>query len=433
MSNPLPYVNLDAERRVIGSALLDPETIASLTIQSDDFASEAHRHIWDAITDLGKFADWATVKAWIERHRVLGEVEPLTGDVGIYLMTDAMQSIPTALNIARYAEDVIDLARRRALNAALEKALNDNAKGRPLTEIGGKVTASLAAIEPASKAQTLSEAIAEYSAEREAERDGTKTSGIPSGIGDLDRLTNGWRPGNLIVVAGASGGGKTTLMLSFALEAAKRHHKVMFIGMEMANKEIIRKAVAHISGVATGHDALSSMNPQKWDAEQDAMSRLATFRFIPIDAPGITVGGVAELIHKENTKGQLDLVIVDYLGAMAPEGGGNRNESRANQIGNITRALKALAGQAKCAIILGSQLNREFLPGVEPELFHLKDSSSIEQDANMVLMIYDPRDKASPLSRTLFLRKNRNGPTGDVPLIARLDVSRMIGKERESR
>lgn len=428
---PKRYFSQDAELRVIGSALMDPQAIAKLAhLRADDFYNMAHRNIWDAIVDLGEVADWGTVTSWLERRELLKDVKALTGDLGIYLMTEAMGSIPTALNIERYAADVIDLARRRELTAALSAAAEANEKGTPLLSIGGKLTQAIAKMEPVGKEPTLADTIAEYSAEREAERDGTKTMGIPSGIGDLDRLCNGWRAGNLMVVSGATGGGKTTLKINFAVAALKRKYKTMFLGMEMGESEIVGKFVACISGVATGHPDLRAMTPAKWDAEYEGINTLAGYPLIVRSVPGITLSGIAEMIHKENTKGQVGLVIVDYLQLMGTEGS-NRNESRATQIGAITRGLKALAGQAKCAIILSSQLNRG--TDGEPQLKDLKESSSIEQDANIVLMIHDPQDKANPASRTLFIRKNRNGPTGVVSLSARLDISRMVGAERESR
>ena len=426
------FSDLDTERRVIGSALMDPEAIVKVGhLKPDDFYGMAHRNIWEAILDLGKSSDWSTVKGWLERRDLLKGVEELTGPVDSYLM-HAGDIIPTALNIERYAADMIELARRRELHAALDEALNANYKGKPISAIGNRISSTLANMEPAGKDETLADVIAAYSAEREAERDGTKTMGIPSGIGDLDRWTNGWRPGNLVVVTGPSGGGKTTMMVGFAMEAAKRKHKALFLSLEMSATEIVRKATAYISGVPTGHDAVPAMTPQRWEDEYDGLNTLAGYPFLVKDTPGITIGGVAEAIRKESAKGHVDLVVVDYLGAMTPEGGGNRNESRANQIGNITRTLKALAGQMKCAIILGAQLNREAGMSEEPQLRHLKDSSNVEQDANMVLMLHDQADKLRPTARTLFLRKNRNGPTGAVPLTARLDISRIKGTEQES-
>lgn len=428
---PKKFFSQDAELRVIGSALMDPQAIAKLSsLRADDFYNMAHRNIWDAIVDLGEAADWGTVASWLERRELLKDVQALTGDLGIYLMTEAMQSIPTALNIERYAADVIDFARRRELNAALSAAAEANTKGTPLHAIGGKLVQAVAKMEPVGKEITLADSIAEYSSEREAERDGIKTMGIPSGIGDLDRACNGWRPGNLIVVSGQTGGGKTTLKINFSVAALRRKHKTMFLGMEMSEPEIIRKFVACISGVATGHPDLRAMTPEKWDAEYAAINTLSGYPLIVRSVPGITLSAIAEMIHKENTKGQVGMVIVDYLQLMGTEGN-SRNESRATQIGTITRGLKALAGQAGCAIILSSQLNRG--TDGEPQMKDLKESSSIEQDANIVLMVHDPQDRANPSSRTLFIRKNRNGPTGMVPLFARMDISRMVGAERETR
>lgn len=430
---PRPFTSDEAELRVIGAALIDPQAIAKLTnLRADDFYLGSHRNIWDAIVDLGEAADWGTVSTWLERRSLLEEVQALTGPLDIYLSTVAMRSVPTALNIEAYAAQVIELARRRELNNALSSAATANFKGESLPAIGGKLVQTMAKMEPEGKRPSLADILSDYSAEREAERDGTKTMGIPSGIGDLDRMTNGWKPGNLITIAGPTGGGKTTLLLGFALEAAKRGHKTVFVSLEMSNIEIMRKATAFVAGVNTGHSNIRGMRPEHWDAEHDAMNKIAGWPFIPVEAPGITAGGICELVHKENTRGQIGLVVADYVQIFGTESAGSRGESRATQIGVMTRMLKALAGQAKCAVMIGAQLNREFGQGGEPALHHLKESSSIEQDSNIVAMLFDPEDKAKPGARTLFVRKNRNGPVGLVPLMARFDLSRITGAARET-
>lgn len=429
---PRPFTSSESELHVIGAALIDPPAIAKLShLRADDFYVGAHRNIWDAIVDLGEAADYATVRSWLERRSLLAEVEAITGPADTYLI-GATTTVPSALNIEAYAAQVIELARRRELNNALSNAATANYKGEPLASIGGKLVQTMAKMEPTGKRPSLADVLADYSAEREAERDGTKTMGIPSGIGDLDRMTNGWKPGNLITIAGPTGGGKTTLLLGFALEAARRGHKTIFISLEMSNIEIMRKSVACVAGVNTGHSNIRAMTPQHWDSEQEAMNKIAGWPFIPIEAPGITAGGIAEIVHKENTRGQIGLVVADYVQIFGTEQAGSRNESRATQIGVMTRMLKALAGQARCAVMIGAQLNREFNQGGEPYLHHLKESGSIEQDSNIVAMLYDPEDKTKPNARTLFVRKNRNGPVGAVPLMARFDLSRIVGAARET-
>ncbi len=121
-----PFTNPEAELRVIGSALIDPEAIGKLTtLRADDFANMAHRNIWDALVDLGPLADWATVKTWLDRRAILADVEALTGPIESYIAS-ATGTIPTALNIEAYAADVVDMARRRELNNALSAAATAN-------------------------------------------------------------------------------------------------------------------------------------------------------------------------------------------------------------------------------------------------------------------------------------------------------------------
>ena len=429
----------ESETTLIGALLIDPTCIvqAAAQVKPSDFYLWEHARLFEALTNLGERADNLTVQQTLakmpaadDKHKdALAEIVATHGRVDVYLdlMRYASQSRGYVPNWEHHAREVADHALRRRLFAyATNVARMANDQQRPAAELVDVAMAELtkAAADQHGGRRTMQEIAAAYWAERETEwANKGKPTGIPSGLVDLDRMTNGWRPGQLVTVAGPTGTGKTTLMLHMALHAARQGRRVLVLTLEMVEEEIQRKLVANQGRMDTSPTA--TPNP---DAELIANNAVVQLPIQVTYIPGPTVADVVAECHRERAKyGRLDLVVVDHLQIMATPY--ERNQNRAAALGAITRELKAQAGKLGAAILMGSQINREGAAGAngpapEPQLAMLRESGNIEEDSTMVLMMHDPKVATAPTLRTLYVRKNRNGPTGKVDLIAKLTESR---------
>ena len=429
----------ESERQLIGALLIDPTVItqAAALVKPSDFYLWEHARLFEAITQLGEMADNLTVQQTLakmpaadDKHaNALAEIVATHGRVDVYLdlMRYASQSRGYVPNWEHHAREVADHAlRRRLLAYANTVARMAGDQQRPAAELVDVAMAELtkAAADQHGGRRTMQEIAAAYWAERETEwANKGKPTGIPSGLADLDRMTNGWRPGQLVTVAGPTSSGKTTLMLQMAMHAARQGRRVLVLTLEMGEEEIQRKLVANQGRMDTSPTA--TPNP---DAELIANDAVAQLPIQVAYIPGPTVADVVAECHRERAKhGRLDLVVVDHLQIMATPY--ERNLNRAAALGAITRELKAQAGKLGAAILIGSQLNREGSAGwdgkaPEPQLHMLRESGDIEQDSSIVLMLWDPKSDDFKAIRHIFVRKNRNGETGEVKVAAFMQHSR---------
>lgn len=429
----------ESETQLIGALLIEPAYIAQAIaiVKPADFYLWEHARLFEAIAQLGEKADNLTVQLTLakmaaadDKHaNALAEIVATHGMVDVYLdlMRYESQSRGYVPNWELHAREVADHALRRRLFAyATNVARMANDQQRPAAELVDVAMAELtkAAADQHGGRRTMQEIAAAYWAERETEwANKGKPTGIPSGLADLDRMTNGWRPGQLVTVAGPTSSGKTTLMLQMALHAARQGRRVLVLTLEMVEEEIMRKLVANLGRLDTSHDATPNH-----DKEQAALNAALQLPIRVAYIPGPTVADVVAECHRERAKyGRLDLVMVDHLQIMATPY--ERGQTRAAALGAITRELKAQAGKLGAAILMGSQINREGATGANgpapvPQLAMLRESGNIEEDSTMVLMLHNPETPTAPTLRTLYVRKNRNGPTGKVDLIAKLTESR---------
>lgn len=426
----------ESERQLIGALLIDPTVItqAAALVKPSDFYLWEHARLFEAITQLGEMADRLTVEQALQRMPAADRAhanaaaEIAASHKGIDTYLAIMQAdVVSAMNWPQHAREVTDHAlRRRLLAYANNVASMANDQQRPAGELVDVAMAELtkAAADQHGGRRTMQEIAVAYWAERETEwANKGKPTGIPSGLADLDRMTNGWRPGQLVTVAGPTSSGKTTLMLQMALHAARQGRRVLVLTLEMVEEEIMRKLVANLGRLDTSHDATPNH-----DKEQAALNAALQLPIRVAYIPGPTVADVVAECHRERANhGRLDLVMVDHLQIMATPY--ERNQNRAAALGAITRELKAQAGKLGAAILMGSQINREGAAGANgpapvPQLAMLRESGNIEEDSTMVLMLHNPETPTAPTLRTLYVRKNRNGPTGKVDLIAKLTESR---------
>ena len=431
----------ESETTLIGALLIEPAYIAQATalVKPADFYLWEHARLFDALARLGERADNLTVQQALakmdaadDKHaNALAEIVATHGRVDVYLdlMRYASQSRGYVPNWEHHAREVADHAlRRRLLAYANSVARMANDQQRPAAELVDVAMDELTKAGAGGRAErrTMQDIAAAYWAEREAEwANNGKPTGIPSGLVDLDRMTNGWRPGQLVTVAAPTSTGKTTLMLQMALHAARQGRRALVLTLEMGEEEIMRKLVANLGRLDTSPTATPNH-----DKEQAALNAVAQLPIQVAYTPGATVAEIVAECHRERAKrGSLDLVVVDHLQVMGtPQ---ERGQTRAAALGAITRELKAQAGKLGAAILMGSQLNREGSSGATgpapvPQLAMLRESGNIEEDSSMVLMLHNPDDKTAPDLRTLYVRKNRNGPTGKVDLMAKLTESRFV-------
>ncbi len=397
-------------------------------IRPKDFYRHEHQQIFKSIEmliDKGNPADVVTV------HEQLNSIGTSDETVGLAYLNSLAQYVPSASHITRYAEIVKDKSILRELIA-----VGDEIVGAAFTS-GDMTTASL--LERAEERilqiglqgtlraedRMLSSLIPRFNQMLidRSENPG-KLVGLPTGFIDLDQITNGFKKGNLIVLAGRPSMGKTSLAMNIAEHCAiKEHLPVLVISLEMTADELTTRLVGSVGRINQTNLATAKLADHEWGRVSDAME---TLHPTPIEIQDQNVSTISEIRamarRAQHRHRQLGLVVVDYLQLVKGSGEGTK-ESRATEVGNVSRGLKLLAGELACPVIALSQLNRavEERPDKRPKMSDIRESGSIEQDADAILFIY--RDEVytkeaclTPGIAEIIVAKQRNGPTGTVRL-----------------
>ncbi len=419
----VPPQNLDAEESVLGASLLDntklPEAAEILT--AEDFYREAHRTLFRTMEELSDRNQPIDAITLIDALRAKGKLEDVGGPAYI---AELAERVPTAANIAHYARIVRDKAQQRAIvRAAVEitaeayepqedvAAFADDA-ARRMMEACDRTTPDEGPVLIREAAPKLL-----HTLEQASEKKGMLT-GLSTGLLDLDRLTAGLHPGNLIVVAGRPSLGKTSLALNIAASAVLRDARtVLFFTLEMPREQLLLRLVCAEAGVSVAKARAGFVS-------QEEMRRLVQTCGV-IDAAKLYVDDSSQLSPSALTarsrrlarqeKG-LDLIVVDYLQFMRPS---RTWDSREREIAEVSRSLKALAKDLLVPVIAVSQLNRQVEARADrrPCLADLRESGAIEQDADEVVFLWHPSARSgNPGPVKLLVEKQRNGPTGEVPV-----------------
>jgi replicative DNA helicase len=415
----LPPHSIEAEQSLIGSLLLSNNAWDRIegTVTAVDFFRDDHRRIFTHIVALihaGKPADVVTVHAAMEQS---GEAERCGG---LAYLGEIANSTPSAANIRAYATTIRDRAYRRVGQGETEALAVSYAAGSlshdefaaGLERIAAQAVDS-ERDEPLLLADSMHEAIALIN----DRANGGGVTGLQSGLPDLDALTGGFEPGQLIILAARPGVGKTAFALGVADHAARAGRTALFASLEMPARELSMRVMAQRSGVSVHAMRAGTRNDDHWSALTRVSGEAARQRLFIDDKPAITLAYLRARAKRLARKHGLHLIVVDYIGLMRGEG-----QNRTQELGSISRGLKALAKELAVPIIACAQLNR----GVEsrsdrrPQLHDLRDSGEIEQDADIVLMLHrEEMTNNAPEWQgvgELLLRKHRNGPTGEVRL-----------------
>jgi replicative DNA helicase len=432
----LPPQNIEAEQSVLGAMLLDNAAYERLDglLTERDFYRADHRKIFGCIVtmlDHGQPADAVTVADRLDLAGVANE----TG--GLAYLGELAVNTPTSANIRRYAEIVFDCRLRRDIMAvgqniaALAAAPVHAGDTAGLLDDATRMVMALAdARHTGREPQTIGELLPGVLEELETRAEhGGEVSGLRTGFVDLDRLTCGLQAGDLVVVAGRPSMGKTSLAMNISENVAEDGGVVFVVSLEMSAAQLVERSLARFGIVNTQALRSGQLSESDYTGLSAALSRLRDRHFVIADDPTLSSVARIRLAARKTRQrfGALDLVVIDYLQLMRGEGS-TRNE----QLGSVTRTLKLLAREMSCTVILLSQVSRvvESRADNRPMLSDLRESGAIEQDADVVMMVYrdDYYHPTGPLKgyAEILVRKQRMGPAGDVPLIFQGWYSRFL-------
>ncbi|WP_179816212.1 replicative DNA helicase [Allostreptomyces psammosilenae] len=431
-----PPQDLAAEQSVLGGMLLSKDAIADVVevLKGADFYRPAHETIYGAILDLygrGEPADPITVSAELTKR---GELARVGG--AAYLHT-LVSTVPTAANAEYYAEIVRERAvLRRLVEAGTRIVQMGYAADGDVDEIVNnaqaevyKVTEQRTAEDYAPLADIMEGALDEI--EAISNRDG-QMNGVPTGFADLDELTNGLHPGQMIVIAARPAMGKSTLALDFARAASVKHGMTsVFFSLEMGRNEIAMRLLSAEARVALHHMRTGNVSDDDWNKISRQMASVNAAPLYIDDSPNLTMMEIRAKCRRLKQRNDLRLVIIDYLQLMQ-SGGSRRPESRQQEVSEMSRSLKLLAKELEVPVIALSQLNRgpEQRTDKKPMVSDLRESGSIEQDADMVILLHreDAYEKESPRAgeADLIIAKHRNGPTSTVTVAFQGHYSRFV-------
>lgn len=427
-----PPQDLVAEQSVLGAMMLSKDAIADVveTLVEADFYKPAHSSIYGAILDLygrGEPADAITVAAAIGK---LGTLNNIGGASYIHTL---VASVPTAANAEYYARIVSEKATLRRLVEAGTRITQsgysgsgdvDNLVDRAQAEIF-EVTNRRSKADYLPLAEIIQPALEEVEA---IEGRGGVSVGVPTGIRRLDQITHGLHPGQLVIVAARPGMGKSTLGMDFARAASiKNNMTSAFFSLEMGRNEIVMRLLAAEAGVPLSAIRGGGMSDADWERVAMRVGQISTAPLFIDDSPNMTMMEIRAKARRLKQRHDLKLLIIDYMQLMTS---GRRVESRQVEVSEFSRSLKLLAKELEVPVIALSQLNRgpEQRQDKKPMLSDLRESGSLEQDADMVLLIHreDAYEKDGPRAgeADLILAKHRNGPTDTVPVIFQGHLSR---------
>ncbi len=426
-SGRVPPHNLEAEESLLGAMLLTRDAVTAAVetgVDAGDFYKPAHGHVFEAVLTLygqGEPIDPVTVAEELRRADLL---ETLGGRPTLLRLQAAT---PASANASHYAKIVNELALlRRLIGVAgdiAEMGYDDSQDVVETIDRAEALVFEVAEHRVAESMVKMSDALQDTLDELEALYASTgEITGVPTGYTDLDRLLLGLQPSNLVVVAARPGAGKTSLALGAAANVAMVSRKpVLFFSMEMGTLELTKRLLAGEARVDARRLQTGNIPEQDWTRLSHAVGRLAEAPLFIDDNPHCTVMEMRAKARRTKAKhGDLGLVVVDYLQLMTPMG--KRAENRQVEVAEISRGLKILARELHCPVMACSQLNRqlEYRQDKRPMLADLRESGSLEQDADVVAFIYrddiyNP-DSDQRGTAEIIVAKHRNGPTGTTRL-----------------
>jgi replicative DNA helicase len=434
-SSPGPGIvphNREAEEAVIGAVLINPEAYYDVAqfLRSDDFYIHRHGWIWEAFTRLHERRvpiDFLTVSSELDQMGHLSEIG------GPAYLTALINNVPTSLHAEAYGRMVEQTAIRRkmldAANQIAKLAYQEESGIEAVMDEAEKAVFGVSERRMTRDLQSIQQVLSDYydRIDQLSQRD-EEIYGVPTGFIDLDRLLGGLQSSDFLLIAGRPGTGKTAFMLSVAKNAAQTYKKhVAIFSLEMSNDQVVQRLISQETGIDSHHLRTGRLTEEEWPLFTHAVEVLGDTHIFLDDTPSLTPLQLRTKARRLHLEHRLDLVLVDYLQLMS---GGTRIENRVQEVSYISRNLKVLARELNVPVMAAAQLSRaiEQRADKEPQLSDLRESGSLEQDADIVMFIHRPelyeKDTLKQNLAQIKVSKHRNGPVGTIELVFRSNLTR---------
>lgn len=432
----IPPHSIEAEESVLGAILLDKDAIIAVSdfLRADHFYNDNHGIVYESMLELfekGSPIDIITLSNQLKKKKISKEVSSTS------FLTEIVNKVPTSANIEHYGKIIKNNAIKRELIRTsaniTEMAFKEDGEVEDLID---KTESSIFAISQSSIRKgfiPLKETINDsFNRLEEIHTAGEGLRGVPTGFPDLDTHLSGFQKSNLIIMAARPGQGKTAFMLNIAQHiAAKEKLPVGFFSLEMSKEELVDRLLVSQADIDAWKLKTGKLSEDDFDRIAEAMGELAEAPLFLDDTPGITLMEMRTKARRLQLEHGVKFIVVDYLQLIDP---GRRLDNRVVEVGLISQGLKNLARELQIPVLAASQLSRavENRTGDKrPQLSDLRESGSIEQDADVVMFLHRPDDSAPPthIPVKVLIAKHRNGPTGEVDLIFKGDRIRFVSTD----
>ncbi len=417
----------EAEEAVIGAVLINPEAYYDVAqfLSADDFYIHRNQWIWEAYVSLHERRipiDMLTIAEELGRKNQLAEIG------GPAYLTSLVNQVPSSLNAESYGHIVEGHSvRRKMINAANQiasMAYNEKTMVDDVMNEAEKAIFNVSEKRLKHDLQPISAILSNYYDRiDELAKRPEDIHGVPTGFIDLDRMLTGLQPSDFLIIAGRPGQGKTGFLLSVAKNAALTHKKhVAIFSLEMSNEQVVQRLIAQETGIDSQRLRNGKLNENEWPLFTHSIEVFSDTHIYLDDTPAITPLQLRTKCRRLHMEFGIDLVIIDYLQLM---GGDTRNDNRVQEVSHISRSLKVLARELNVPVLAAAQLSRavEQRTDKRPVLSDLRESGSLEQDADIVMFIYRPdqyeKDSDKQNVAEIIISKHRNGPVGSVEMIFR--------------
>ncbi|EGW38993.1 replicative DNA helicase [Desulfosporosinus sp. OT] len=435
----VPPHNLEAEQAVLGAMMLDPEAGSSVfeMLQPEDFYRDNHRLIFSAIQDLFEKGDPIDLVSVAEILRQQGRLEQVGG---IATISEIARSVPSSANVEYYAKLVTEKALLRQLiratSSILERGYEPGEEARSLLEEAEKLILDLSRRRIKDGFSFIRDVLLETFEKIEyLYANKGNLTGVPTFFTELDRMTSGWQPSDLVIIAARPSMGKTAMVLNMAQNAAVRAKvPVAIFSLEMSKEQLVQRMLCGEAMVDQQRVRTGELLDADWPKLTRAVGPLSDAPIFIDDTVGISLAELRSKARRLKMEHNLGMIIIDYLQLLSV---GKKTESRQQEVAQISRTLKGLARELKVPVIALSQLNR----GVEqrqdkrPIMSDLLESGAIEADADVISFIYRDEyynhESEKKGIAELIIAKHRNGPVGTVELGFLKEFTKFVNLERQ--